>query len=410
MAAATSTEESFKLAIPDADLELLRKKLDLVRLPDELDGAEWDYGVPLDDVKRLVAHWQEKFDWRKSEAKINELPMFTRDIEVEGFGTLNAHYVHQRSEVDNAIPLLFVHGWPGHFLEVRKILPLLTAKSPDHPSFHVVAPSLPGFGFSGAIKKTGFKGPQYAEFLNKLMISLGYNEYVYQGGDWGHILGLQAVTHYGHKHIKAWHSNMPLPGARPSPVKNPLIFLSTVLSAFSQEGRANMQRAQQFAQQGTGYSKMQSTKPQTLAYGLTDSPVGLLAWIYEKLVIWSDKYPWGDDEVLEWVSIYWFSRAGPGAAGRIYYEMANGGTGNALDGNVWQSVPLGISYFPGEVVRLPRSWSHLIGKLVFEGEHEKGGHFAAHEAPEGLVGDLRKMYGKGGPAYGVVPGKDGYSA
>ncbi len=109
-------------------------------------------------------------------------------------------------------------------------------------------------------------------------------------------LGLQAVTHYGHKNIKAWHSNMPLPEARPSPVKNPLIFLSTVLSAFSQEGRANMQRAQQFAQQGTGYSKMQSTKPQTLAYGLTDSPVGLLAWIYEKLVIWSDKYPWGDDE------------------------------------------------------------------------------------------------------------------
>ncbi|KAI0718270.1 alpha/beta-hydrolase [Cerioporus squamosus] len=410
MAASTSTEESFKLTIPDAALELLSKKLELVRFPDELDGAEWNHGVPLEDVRRLVAYWKEKFDWRQAEAKINELPMFTRDIDVEGFGTLNVHYVHQRSEVENAIPLLFVHGWPGHFLEVRKILPLLTATSPDHPSFHVVAPSLPGFGFSGAIKKTGFKGPQYAELLNKLMISLGYSEYVYQGGDWGHILGLHTVTHYGHKHIKAWHSNMPLAGAPPSPMKNPLIFLSSLTLPFSKTGRDNLLSAQQFGKQGRGYAIMQSTKPQTLAYGLTDSPVGLLAWIYEKLVSWSDKYPWTDEEVLEWVSIYWFSRAGPGAAGRIYYEMANGGAGSSFDGYVWQSVPLGISYFPGEVVRLPRSWSHMLGKVVFEGEHEKGGHFAAHEVPDALVGDLRKMYGKGGPAYGVVPRKDGYPA
>ncbi|TFK82696.1 alpha/beta-hydrolase [Polyporus arcularius HHB13444] len=327
----------------------------------------------------------------------------TRDIEVEGFGILNMHYVHHRSDVDDAIPLLFVHGWPGHFLEVRKILPLLTATSPDHPSFHVVAPSLPGFGFSSGVKKMGFKGPQYAEVLNKLMISLGYSEYVYQGGDWGHILGLHAVTHHGHKHIKAWHSNMPLPAGPPSLVKNPLIALSTLLSKLTKEGRAKWQIAQKF------YSEVQSTKPQTLAYALTDSPVGLLAWIYEKLVSWSDKYPWTDDEVLEWVSIYWFSRAGPGAAGRIYYEMDSGGTGNAFDGCVWQSVPLGISYFPGEVDQLPKSWSHMLGKVVFEGEHEKGGHFAAHEVPDALVGDLRKMYGKGGPAYGVVPGKDGYT-
>ncbi|RPD73938.1 alpha/beta-hydrolase [Lentinus tigrinus ALCF2SS1-7] len=380
----TATEEPFKLAIPQADLDLLRQKLRLVRFPDELDGAGWDYGVPLGDVKRLAAHWKDMFDWRKAEAKINELPMFTRDIEVEGFGTLNVHYVHQKSEVKNAIPLLFVHGWPGDFLEVRKVLSLLTGKSPDHPSFHVVAPSLPGFGFSSAINKPGFKGPQYAELLNKLMVSLGYNEYVYQGGDWGHLLGLHAVTHYGHKHIKAWHSNMPLTGAPPSPLKNPLIFLSMFLLPFRKTDVRNLKAAQMFNKQGSAYNMLQSTKPQTLAYGLTDSPIGLLAWIYEKL-------------------------AGPGAAGRIYYEMNSGGTGTAFTGCVRQTVPLGISYFQGEMVHLPRSWSYMLGKIVFQGEHEKGGHFAAHEVPDALAGDLHKMYGKGGPAYGVVPGRDGYT-
>ncbi|RPD56178.1 alpha/beta-hydrolase [Lentinus tigrinus ALCF2SS1-6] len=396
----TATEEPFKLAIPQADLDLLRQKLRLVRFPDELDGAGWDYGVPLGDVKRLAAHWKDMFDWRKAEAKINELLMFTRDIEVEGFGTLDVHYVHQKSEVKNAIPLLFVHGWPGDFLEVRKVLSLLTGKSPDHPSFHVVAPSLPGFGFSSAINKPGFKGPQYAELLNKLMVSLGYNEYVYQGGDWGHWLGLHAVTHYGHKHIKAWHSNMPLTGAPPSSLKNPLIFLSKFLLPFRKTDARNLKAAQMINKQGSAYNILQSTKPQTLAAAGLDirEARGLVGQL-----------PLTDDEVIEWVSIYWFSKAGPGAAGRIYYEMSSGGTGTAFDGCVWQNVPLGISYFPGEVVHPPRSWSHMLGKIVFQGEHEKGGHFAAHEVPDALAGDLRKMYGKGGPAYGVVPGRDGYT-
>ena len=181
---ATTSEIPFRLAVPDGDIEQLRKKLALVRFPDELDGAGWDYGSPLADVKRLTEHWRNGFDWRKAEARINTLPMFTRDIEVDGFGTLNVHYVHQVSKVKGAIPLLFVHGCecyqshrcgylltrlhvstagPGHFLEVRKMLPLLTTGGQDAPSFHVVAPSLPGFGFSEAPKTPGFKGLQYAE-------------------------------------------------------------------------------------------------------------------------------------------------------------------------------------------------------------------------------------------------------
>ncbi|KAI0373866.1 alpha/beta-hydrolase [Pilatotrama ljubarskyi] len=440
---AAAQEQPFSLAVPDADLTLLRNKLDLVRFPDELDGAAWDYGAPLSDIKRLVARWRDGFDWRKAEAEINKLPMFTRDIEVDGFGSLNIHYVHQKSQVKNAIPLLFVHGcWPfvsspvllpranpltgpGDFLEVRKILPILTSNDADHPSFHVVALSLPGFGFSEAPNKPGFAGPQYAQVFNNLMLSLGYHEYVYQGGDWGHIvrvfrrlsgrllgpdvsqLGVHAVNHYGHKHIKAWHSNMPIYG-RPTLLLHPLFYFKMLTLPFNKTASAAFQKAMAWRTKGTGYSDEQTTKPQTLGYSLADSPVGLLAWIYEKLVEWTDKYPWTDDEVLEWISVYWFSRAGPAAAGRIYYEMTGGNSHDTFEGTKWTSVPLGVSYFPGELDPLPKGWAHMFGKLVFESEHDKGGHFASFEQPEKFAGDLRKMFGKGGPAHGVVPGKNGY--
>ncbi|PIL23387.1 hypothetical protein GSI_14698 [Ganoderma sinense ZZ0214-1] len=406
----TNPEAPFKLAVPDADIDLLHKRLDLVRFPDELDGAGWNYGAPLADVKRLAAHWKSGFDWRKAEAKINELPMFTRDIEVDGFGTLNVHYIHQVSDVKGAIPLLFVHGWPGHFLEVRKLLPLLTAGGKDQPSFHVVAPSLPGFGFSEAPHKPGFKGQQYAELLNKLMLSLGYGEYVYQGGDWGHILGTHTIFHYGHKHVKAWHTNLPFPNP-PTFTKFPLLYIRSLITLpFDQAAQQRLAWTSRWMVRENGYSGQQGTRPQTLGYALSDSPVGLLAWIYEKLVGWTDKYPWTDDEVLEWISIYWFSRAGPAASTRIYYEMGNGGSQSLATWPGWTSVPLGASYFPAELIRLPKLWSPTMGKLVIESEHDAGGHFAAFEVPEKLAGDLRKMFGKGGPAHGVVPDKTGYDA
>ncbi|KAI0364087.1 alpha/beta-hydrolase [Pilatotrama ljubarskyi] len=404
---AAAQEQPFTLAVPDADLTLLRNKLDLVRFPDELDGAAWDYGAPLSDIKRLVARWKDGFDWRKAEAEINKLPMFTRDIEVDGFGTLNIHYVHQKSQVKNAIPLLFVHGWPGDFLEARKLLPILTSNDPDHPSFHVVALSLPGFGFSEAPKKPGFAGPQYAQVFNKLMLALGYEEYAPPLEPNAFQLGVHAVHHYGHKHVKAWHSNMPMSG-RPTLFSHPLIYLEALTLPFNKTASAQLEQAKKWSIKGRGYYLQQSTRPQTLGYSLADSPVGLLAWIYEKLVEWSDNYPWTDDEVLEWISIYWFSRAGPAAAGRIYYEMTGGNSHDVFEGTKWTSVPLGVSYFPGELVRLPKGWAHMIGKLVFESEHDKGGHFAAFEQPEKLAGDLRKMFGKGGPAHGVVLGKNGY--
>ncbi|EKM79128.1 hypothetical protein AGABI1DRAFT_85025 [Agaricus bisporus var. burnettii JB137-S8] len=400
-----STESPFKISVPDEQISLLKKKLELVRHPDELEEAGLDYGVPLKDMQRFAAYWKDGYDWKKHEAQLNEeLPQFTRDIEVEGFGSLNIHYVHKKSTVDTAIPLIFVHGWPGSFLEVRKILPMLIEESSDHPSFHVVALSLPGFGFSEAPKKKGFAISQYAEVCHKLMLALGYNEYVTQGGDWGGIITQRISTLYGGKHAKARHTNFPT-APPPHPLHNPYNFFSNMLARYTPEEKAGLARMEWYYKESSGYYAKQSTKPQTLGYGLADSPVGLLSWIYEGLVNWTDNYPWTDDEVLTWMSIYWFSRAGPAASVRIYYEFTKSG-GTLMTGGEL-GVPTGYSYFPKELVQFPRSW--LKNKrLVFESRHEKGGHFASVEHPDLLVGDMRKMFGKGGPAFGVVSSHNGF--
>ncbi|KAJ7027772.1 Alpha/Beta hydrolase protein [Mycena alexandri] len=406
-------ELPFNISVSTEELDSLQERLNLTHFPDELENADWAYGAPLADIKRLVSRWKDGYDWRKHEALLNaELPQFTRDIRVEGFGTLNVHYVHKRSTLEGAIPLLFVHGWPGSFIEVRKIIPLLTEVHSDRPSFHVVALSLPGYGFSEGPKKKGFQLAQYAEVCNNLMIALGYHEYVTQGGDWGSMITRKIATLYGGKHSKAWHTNFPMV-APPEFSLNPLRLLSALsmlvpLLWLSASEKAALARTQEIQRTGFGYFGIQSTKPQTLGYGLADSPVGLLAWIYEKLVAWTDKYPWDDDEVLTWISLYWFSRAGPAASLRIYYEVtAEKGILPSVYGP-HPTIPLGFSCFTGELVNLPLNWVRRTGNVVFETEHEMGGHFAAHEVPELLVGDLRKMFGRGGPAYGVVANSVGY--
>ncbi|KAK0212085.1 Alpha/Beta hydrolase protein, partial [Desarmillaria ectypa] len=402
-------ETPFKISIPDEKLKLLQQKLALATFPDELEDSGMKYGAPLKDIQRLVARWKEGFDWRAQEAALNaELPQFTRDIEVEGFEVLNIHYVHKRSEVEDAVPLLFVHGWPGSFIEVRKILPLLTASSAEHPSFHVVALSLPGYGFSQASKKQNFRSAQYAEVAHKLMLALGYNEY---GGDWGSLITRKIAIVYGGKHSKAWHTNMPLQVyfsiGRPPTLYEPILYLRHLLTPYTAGEKADLARSQWFNSKGSGYSAEQSTQPQTLGYSLADSPVGLLAWIYEKLVNWTDAYPWDDDEVLTWISIYLFSRSGPTASIRIYYEIF--GSSDMAILREKPAIPNGLSYFPKELLPVPRIWHRTTGNVVFESEHAGGGHFAAHEKPQELVDDVRKMFGKGGPAFGVVPGKTGYS-
>ncbi|KAF9005507.1 Alpha/Beta hydrolase protein [Cyathus striatus] len=350
----TCIESPFRISVADKKIQQLKQKLALTVFPDELEDAGRDYGVPLTSLRRLVTRWKDG------------------DIEVDGHGTLNIHYVHKKSEVADAIPLLFIHGWPGSIVEVRKILPLLIQASPITQVFMLLHSAFQ-LWISEAPKKKGFALQQCAEVGHKLMLALGYNEYDRQ----------EDCLNIWWQVRKAWHTNIPL-AAPPHPIHRPWLLLTHFLWGYSQEEK-------------DVYSA------QTLGYSLADSPAGLLAWIYEKLVNWTDNYPWNDDEVLTWISIYWFSRAGPAASIRIYYETFQ--TDEFTNPRVRNpTIPTGYSYFPKEIVRLPRRWL-TSPYLVFESKHTSGGHFAAHEKPEELVEDLRKMFRKGGPAHFAVSGK-----
>lgn len=393
----------FKIAVPDADIEKLKTKLSLATFPQDVDMSDsWSYGTPLKDIKRLAAYWQNGFDWRAAEAKLNEqLSQFTTTISVDGFDDIDVHFVHHKSDRPDSIPLLFSHGWPGSFYEAAKLLPYLTSpSSPDQPSFHVVVPSLPNFGFSGRVTKPGFGPNQYAETCHKLMLQLGYDKYVTQGGDWGFIItrrmGIQYPTH-----VLASHLNFVRVSKPPGLAETPGQYLKHAVLPYSKAEREGLERSRWFQKEGFGYNLEQSTRPHTLGLGLADSPVALLAWVYEKLHDWTDSYAWTDDEVLTWISIYAFSTAGPDSSVRIYYE-AKKKEALAPGYAYFAKVPLGLSYFPKDLVVPPNTWGRTLGPVVFEKRHEDGGHFAAHERPEKLADDLRTMFGKGGGAEAVV--------
>ncbi|KAF2869999.1 Alpha/Beta hydrolase protein [Massariosphaeria phaeospora] len=407
---ATPPPAPYTISVPEPHLQKLKRKLADAEYPDELDARDqWQYGAPLADVKRLAKYWENGFDWRKAEAQMNELPNFREKVAVEGFGELDVHFVHQRSEVEGAIPLLFCHGWPGSFLEVTKLLPLLRG-SADTPAFHIVAPSLPNFGFSQKIVQPGFALPHYAETCHNLMLSLGYPQYVTQGGDWGFYITRALGVLYP-SHVLASHINM-VRANPPTLSTSPLLTLQHALTPYSAAEQAGLERSRWFVDQGQAYRLLQATKPQTLAYAFADSPVALLAWIYEKLHDWTDAYPWTDDEILTWVSIYYFSTAGPNAHIRIYYEAQHNSTAQFPDrerASQWvDGVKLGLAHFPRELSVVPRIWGRTLGPVVYESENERGGHFAAWENPRVIAGDLQKMFGNGGPCYGIVEGKNGF--
>ncbi|KAI1503161.1 microsomal epoxide hydrolase [Biscogniauxia marginata] len=412
----------FQISIPDEQLDDLRDRLSRTRLPDELEGSGRDLGAPLADVQRLTQHWANGFDWRRAEASLNELPHFVTDLAADGFESLAVHFVHARSSVPGAIPLLFVHGWPGSFYEGIKLIEPLTNPSRgegedddkgDVPAFHVVIPSLPNFGFSEGTKKRGFSVDQHAEILHQLMLRLGYDEYVTQGGDWGWFITRAMGVRYAPRHLKAQHLNLDLHEI-PSFFKNPLLALRSYagLLWLSPRQRECIENTKQFGKDGSAYSALHRTRPQTIGYALSDSPAALLAWIYEKLVAWTDGYPWTDDEVCTWMSIYWFATAGPAASVRLYHEFAeahNDPKASAAAGRLtisnlrdWQDVKMGLAHFPKDVICLPGLWAYGQGNVVYEKDHADGGHFAAWERPEAVVADLREMFGLKGGARGVV--------
>ncbi|KAL2061181.1 hypothetical protein VTL71DRAFT_7454 [Oculimacula yallundae] len=391
-----ATINPFKINVPDASLAKLKQKLELTRFPEgELEEAGWAYGVPLQDIKDLTKFWIEKYDWRAAEAKLNCIPQFTTEIKVEGFDPLNIHFVHQKSDVKGAIPLLFLHGWPGNFLEVTKMLPYLRGEG-GKQAFHVVAPSLPNYGFSGRVTKKEFGLGQYAEAANKLMLALGYDQYVTQGGDWGGIISRVIGARFP-QHCKASHLNISLG-------KEPTWDAGNPKPVYTDREVAGMKHGEVWRQNGMGYYGLQSTKPATLAFSLADSPTGLLAWIYEKLVDWTDSYPWTPEEVLTWISVYYFSTAGPGASIYTYYEVAHDAKYNQESVTEYVDVPLAFADFPKEIANVPRSWRSRLGPVVDDVDLDKGGHFAAWECPEELAGCVIRVFGKGGGAEGVVKG------
>ncbi|KAL1307000.1 hypothetical protein AAFC00_005630 [Neodothiora populina] len=395
---------SFNISISDAQLNDLKQRLSLARFPDEVEDVGWQYGTPLADVKRLTSYWQTTFDWKAAESKLNALPNYKTTVAVEGFGEIDMHFIHQRSS-DDAVPLLFCHGWPGSYLEVSKMLPLLTEDA-SGIQFNVVAPSLPNYGWSGGVTKKGFGLAQYAEACHNLMQKLGYTKYVTQGGDWGYYITRAVGLRYP-DFCKASHINM-IRANPPTWAENPVLALQHAVTPYTQAEKEGLTRMNWFLNEGSAYRLLQSTKPQTIGYAFTDSPVALLSWIYEKLHDWTDSYPWTDDEILTWVSIYWFSTAGPAATCRVYYEATHptpeGIPSVSRDRTAqWiDRVPLGLAYVPRELGVPPRTWARTHGPVVYEREHSSGGHFLAWERPEEVAKDLKAMFGKGGPCDGVT--------
>jgi pimeloyl-ACP methyl ester carboxylesterase len=379
----------FRIDIPDADLADLRDRLARTRWPDELPGVGWAYGIPRDYVRELADYWRTEYDWRKHEAELNEYDQFTTTID----GT-NVHFLHVRSPHPNAKPLLVTHGWPGSVAEFLKILGPLT--NPDDPAdaFHVVAPSIPGYGFSGPTHETGWNLGRIAAAFGELMARLGYERFGVHGGDWGSMISRQAGIQLADR-VTGVHLTMLPSGVQQSkPTDEELAGLS---DAERQRLEASYERTTRFRADGAGYGMLQSTRPQTLSYGLTDSAAGQLAWITEKFKEWTDSTDRPEDAVdrdqlLTNVSIYWFT-ATAGSSARLYYETARASGGGWGRGKLPSgTAPTGVAVFPKELSLPIRSLAEKSDNIVHWSEFEHGGHFAAMEQPEALVADIRTFF------------------
>jgi pimeloyl-ACP methyl ester carboxylesterase len=383
--------EPFKVTVADAVLRDLQDRLARTRWPDQIDGAGWEYGVPLATMKDIVEHWRTRYNWRQEERQLNALPQFKTKID-----DLDIHFVHVRSKEKNATPLVIVHGWPGSFYEFYKIIGPLTdpvahgGKAED--AFHVVCPSLPGFGFSSKPSERGWSSQRMAETIARLMARLGYERYGAQGGDWGAGITRWLAANDG-GHCIGGHSNFP-PSGRP---KDDLLRDVTP---------KEMQRYEQRVKElndHRAYGAIQGTRPLTLGYGLNDSPAGLAAWIIDKFWAWSDHG--GDlfksftrDELITNVMIYWVTETMPSST-RIYYESSHNQERPAALTPFKSSgkpAPVGFVLFPKEINVPPRAWveRNMGGKLFHWTEMPRGGHFAALEQPDLLVQDVQAFFRK----------------
>ncbi len=368
----------FQIEATDAELDDLKRRLQATRWPDPETVDDWSQGIPLAYVQEVCAYWAEKYDWRAREARLNAFPQFLTEID-----GCDIHFLHVRSPQEDALPLVITHGWPGSIVEFHKVIGPLTdpAAHGGDPAdaFHVVCPSLPGYGFSGRPSATGWGVERIANAWGVLMRRLGYERYVAQGGDWGAMV----TTWIGVRDSDGCagiHLNLPIAPPDPETMSD--------LTPTEQASLAGMQHYQDW---DSGYSKQQSTRPQTLGYGLADSPAGQAAWILEKFWSWTDcdGHPENvltRDELLDNVMLYWLPGTGASSA-RLYWESFRN---PALDS---VQVPVGCSIFPKEIFRCSKRWAEKrFGTLLHWNELEKGGHFAAFEQPETLVAEVRTCF------------------
>jgi epoxide hydrolase len=372
----------FRIEIPQADLDDLGDRLARTRWPSELPGGGWSRGVPLDYLRELAEYWRTGYEWREHQARLNELPQFTTTID----GT-KVHFMHIRSPEPGALPLVMTHGWPGSIVEFLDIIGPLTdpgAHGGDPAdAFHLVIPSIPGFGLSGPTSEPGWTERRVAGAFAELMSRLGYERYGAQGGDVGAVVSPD-LGRVDPDHVIGVHVNAATVGFMPFP---PLE--DAELAELTDSERTRVERIAQFMDDEFGYAQIQSTRPQTLAYGLTDSPVGQLAWIAEKFQGWTHGSEVPEDAVdrdrlLTNVMLYWLTGTA-GSSANIYYEGKHSGQ--------WpepSAVPTGVAVFAEDIAI--RRYAEQGNNIVHWSEFERGGHFAALEAPDLLIADVRDFF------------------
>ena len=365
----------FRIDVPSEVLDDLQARLAHTRWPEAECVDDWSQGIPLAYTRELAAYWADGYDWRSREAALNRFDQFTTEID-----GLDIHFIHQRSPHGDAFPLVITHGWPGSIVEFQKVIePLVNpASGRAEDAFHVVCPSLPGYGFSGKPARTGWGVEKIARAWDTLMSRLGYDHYGAQGGDWGAAVTTQIGRNRGH--CIAIHLNMPI--ARPGKDSG---------GQLTEDEQQALVEFDEHRKWGTGYSKQQSTRPQTLGYGLVDSPVGQLAWIVEKFWAWTDcdghpENALSRDELLDNVMVYWATGSGASSA-RLYWESFND---FARDGRV--DLPTGVAAFPKEILRTPRRWCETAYNITHWTTMPRGGHFAAFEQPDLFVDDVRAFF------------------
>ncbi len=371
----------FKFDVPETELDDLRRRIAQTRWPERETPTDWSQGIPLAYTREICEYWRTQYDWRRCEAALNAQPQFITEID-----GLDIQFMHALSPHPGARPLIMTHGWPGSVIEFMKVIGPLTdpvAHGGDpQDAFHLVCPSLPGFGYSGKPTATGWTLERIGRAWTTLMARLGYDRYFAQGGDWGAGVTMSiGVTEAAH--CEGIHTNMPLVDLTPAMIEDPTAFEKSALAGF-----------QHYWDWDSGYSKEQSTRPQTIGYALVDSAVGQAAWILEKFWAWTDcdGHPENvltRDELLDNVMMYWLPAAAASSA-RMYWENFSA---ILLQPKRPIDVPTGISIYPHEIFRLSKRWAETrFSKIVHYNTLDKGGHFAAFEQPAHFINEIRTAF------------------